>query len=912
MIKRLPLYAFRLAWRELRGGIRGLRIFLACLVLGVTAIAGIGSLAASVVAGIAADAQVLLGGDAEARLAYRSASPPERAFLEQSGTVSEIATMRAMARTPNGERRSLIELKAADSRYPLYGAVALLPAQDLAAALGRHRDNFGAAVDPAILARLGLKIGDRVKIGDAELQLRATIEREPDAATGGLVFGPRVLISAEALGETGLIRPGALVTYHYRLRLPPGADAASWARSARAAFPEAGWQIRTFSEASPSLQRLIDRVALFLSLVGLTALLVGGIGIANAVGYHISGKTTTIATLKCLGASTRLVFTVYFIEVMVLALLGIFAALMLGALVPAAAKPVMEHVLPVSARIALYPKPLALAALFGLLTTLVFSLWPLSGIGRVPAGALFRDTVDRARRRVPLAALAVTALLTMALAALVVAVAEDRTVALWFVGGAITAFALFRGAGAVVVFGARKLGRPRYPALRLALANLHRPGAPTAQILLSLGVGLTVLVAIALVEGNLAHEVETRLPAEAPGFFFIDIQPDQLAGFAEIVRATPAARFSEVPMMRGRITRLNGVPVEESSVAPEAQWALRSDRGLTYAASLPAGSRLAAGTWWPPDYQGPPLVSFDAELARGMGLKVGDRLSVNLLGREITAVIANLRSIDWERLGINFTLVFAPGTLEGAPQTHLAAVYLPRAEEEGLARAVTERFPNISAIHVREALAALDHVIGMIGDAVRLTALVTLAAGALVLGGAMAAGQQRRVYDAVVLKVLGATRGTIAGAFLIEHGLLGMLSALVAGSLGQNRLGVPAGAAVVDGGAGDRPDLDTRLCRNLARARRQGRALSAQRIAPRASARLAFSASCLLKRSRFVPISHTRGIFLVLASLFGGGLWLWVRSPAGRCGRRTPRSALMSAFGSTCFASTTTWRRGSR
>jgi putative ABC transport system permease protein len=776
--------AVRLARRELRGGIRGLRIFLACLVLGVTAIAGIGSLAASVVAGITADARDLLGGDAEARLAYRPADADEHAFLARSGRVSEIATMRAMARTRAGDRRSLIELKAVDAAYPLYGAVAIAPAQTLGAAIDRRSGNFGAAVDPAILDRLGLRLGDSVKIGDATLQLRGTIEREPDATAGGLEFGPRVIVSVDALAETGLIRPGALVTYHYRLQLPGGADPALWAERARSAFPEAGWQIRTFDEASPALQRLIDRLALFLTLVGLTALLVGGVGIGNAVGGYIAGKTATIATLKCLGAPTRLVFAVYFIEIMALAVLGVATALVLGALVPLASMPLLARVLPVSIRLGIYPGPLSLAALFGLLTTLVFALWPLAGIGRVPAGALFRDTVDRARRRMPLPALGATALLALGLAALTVGSAQDSTVALWFVGGAIGTFALFRAAGAGVVRGARQLGRPRRPALRLALANLHRPGAPTVQVMLSLGIGLTVLVAIALVEGNLAREVDDRLPAEAPAFFFIDIQPDQLAGFAAIVQAIPGARFDQVPMMRGRITRLNGVPVETAAVAPEAQWALRSERGLTYAATLPKGSQLAVGTWWPPDYRGPPLVSFDAALARGMAVTVGDTLSVNLLGREITAVIANLRSIDWERLGINFTLVFAPGTLESAPQTHLAAVYLPQAAEETLVRAVTENFPNISAIHVRETLAAVDRLIGTIGDAVRLTASVALLAGLLVLGAAIAAGHHRRVHDAVVLKVLGATRGTVARAFLIEHGLLGALSALVACVLG--------------------------------------------------------------------------------------------------------------------------------
>lgn len=785
MTSAAPFTAFRLARRELRGGIRGLGVFLGCLVLGVGAIAAIGSVAASVTAAIKRDARDLLGGDAEARLAYRPAGAAERAFLAQSGSVSEIATMRAMGRTPGGDRRSLIELKAVDAPYPLYGAVVLAPAQSLATALGLRDGAYGAAVDPALLGRLGLAIGDSIKIGEAALQIRAAIAHEPDAAAGGLIFGPRVLISTEALGETGLIRPGALVTYHYRLRLPAGVDPAAWAKAARAAFPEAGWQIRSFGEASPSLQRLIDRISLFLSLVGLTALLVGGVGIGNAIGGYIAGKTATIATLKCLGASNRLIFSAYLTEIVVLAAVGIAAALVLGALAPIAAAPLLTGVLPVSLRFAVHPAPLALAALFGLLTTLAFSLWPLAGIGRVPAAALFRDTVDRARRRLPWPALAVTAVLVAALAVLAILTAQDRTVALWFVAGAIAAFALFRGAGAAVVWAAGTLRRPRRPALRLALANLHRPGAPTAQLVLSLGIGLTVLVAIALVEGNLAREVETRLPAEAPAYYFIDIQPDQLTGFGEIVRATPGAHFDQVPMMRGRITRLNGIPVEEAAVAPEAQWALRSDRGLTYSAVLPQGSRLAAGAWWPPDYQGPPLVSFDAALARGMGLEVGDSLTVNLLGREITAVIANLRAIDWERLGINFVMVFAPGTLDHAPQTHLAAVYLPQAEEDDLARAVTERFPNISAIHVREALAAVDRLIGMIGVAIRLTALLTLAAGLLVLGGAAAASHHRRVYDAIVLKVLGATRGAITRAFLIEQGAVGVLAALVAGAVGS-------------------------------------------------------------------------------------------------------------------------------
>jgi putative ABC transport system permease protein len=774
----------RLAGRELRGGVRGLGVFLACLILGVGAVAGIGSLAASVEAGIAGNARALLGGDAEARLAMRPADPAERAFLERSGRVSEVAELRAMAR--RGDRQTLISLAAVDAAYPLYGHVVLSPAQGLGAALGRRDGVFGAAIDPAILSRLGIALGDSLRIGNAVLEVRAVIRAVPDAPATGFILGPRVMIAAAALGETGLLQPGVLVTYRYRLRLPT-VDAARWAALARAAFPDAGWQMRSYAAASPGLERLIDRVGLYLSLVGLLSLLVGGVGVGNAVGFYIAGKTATIATLKCLGASNRFVFVAYFGEVMALAGIGIVVGLISGALLPVAAAPLLRPVLPVAVRLGLYPQPLALAALYGLLTALLFCLWPLAGVGHVPAAALFRARVDPARRRPGLAGLAVLAASTaaaLALAALVVTATPEHRVALGFVGVAIATFALFRAAGAGIVLAGRKFGRPRHPTLRLGLANLSRPGAATEPVMLSLGLGLTALVAITLVEANLARAVERDIPAAAPALFFIDIQPEQLAGFADIVHTTPGARLEQVPMMRGRITRLNGVPVERAAVRAEARWALDTDRGLTYAANLPAGSRLAAGKWWPAEYHGPPLVSFDAALAREMGLRVGDTLTVNLLGREITARIANLREIDWQRLGINFVMVFAPGTLEKAPQTHLAAVYLRLGEENGLVRRVSDAFPNVSALEVGEALAAVDHILGLIGAAIRLTALVAATAGMLVLGGAVAAGHHRRVYEAAVMKVLGATRGTIVGVYLVEHGLLGLLAALLAGALG--------------------------------------------------------------------------------------------------------------------------------
>ena len=782
-------YALVLARRELRGGIAGFRVFVAALALGVGAIAAVASLDAAVRAGLHGQARALLGGDVAARLAFRPADAAEREFLAASGRLSEIVTLRSMARSGDGAQQSLIELKAVDAAYPLAGAVRLSPAQPLAAALDERDGVFGAAVEAPVASRLGLALGDRFRIGEAELQLRALIEREPDLEGGGLVFGPAVLIATAALDRTRLIRPGAIVAYDYRLLLPPGADPAQWIAAAKARFPEAGWRLRSAAEASPALQRFLSRIGLFLSLVGVTTLLVGGIGIGNAVAGFVAGKSETIATLKCLGAPTRLIFLACLAQVLAFALVAIAAALVFGALAPPLAAPLLARLLPVSLPPGPYPLALAEAAAAGLLATLAFSLIPLAAVGRIVPGALFRDAIAPAPRRPAPAAVAATALAAVGLAGLVVATAADRATALWYVAGIAAAFAAFRLLGGAVAAAARRLARVRRiaarPILRLALANLGRPGAPTGRAVMSLGIGLSVLAAVALVEGNLAAAIDARLAEGAPADFVIDIQPGQLAGFLATIAAVPGIRVETVPMLRGRITRLNGVPVERAKIAPEAQWAVRGDRGLTYAARPPDGAELTAGAWWPAGYRGPPLISFDEALARGMGLGVGDTLTVNLLGREITGRIANLRHIEWARLGINFAIVFAPGTLEAAPQTHLAAVYGDDAAAETALRRAGARFPNITAIPVREALARIERVVAAIATALRLVGLVTLAAGMLVLGGAIAAGHRRRVYEAVVLKVLGATRGTVALAFLVEHGLVGAAAAVAAALVGS-------------------------------------------------------------------------------------------------------------------------------
>ncbi len=773
--------ALTIARRELRGGLGGFRIFLLCVTLGVSAIAGVGSLSDALVDGMRRDGRKLIGGDVELRLSHQAANQAQLAYLRASGQVSRIVEMRSMALRPDGAQRGLVELKGVDGAYPLFGRMKLDPGQDLAAALAMAGGLPGAVAEAVLLQRLKLKVGDPVKVGAATYRITAAIVREPDRGADSFVLGPRLMVSRDSLAATKLIREGSQIKYRYRIALPQGSDVLAWIEDLKNRFPDAGWRIRDTRNGAPGLRRFIDRMRLFLTLVGLTALLVGGLGIGNAVRSFLEGKSGTIATLKCLGAPARLIFQSYLLLVLVITALGVAAGLVIGTGTPILVSGLMADLLPFRVQFSLHPLPLLLAAAYGFLTALAFAIWPLARAQGVSAGALFRDLAAPMAARPPWRYIALAALAFAALAGLAIWTAEERRFAVWFVGGAGVAMAVFLGAGLAITDLARRLPRPRRAILRLALTNLYRPGAATVPVVQSFGLGLSVLVAVIGVEGNMNLQVTERLPERAPAFFFIDILPDQAENFDHLAMAVEGVEEVErVPALRGRIVRINGVDAAKVAVAPGARWAVRGDRGLTYTGPPPPDAHVVAGRWWPADYAGPPLISLDVNIARGMNVGLGDSLTVNVLGREITSKIHNLRRIDWSTLGINFVIVFAPGALEGAPHTFIATAKSTEAAELPLQRAVTDAYPNITAIRIREALEAVNQILRNIGIAVRSTAAVTLAAGILVLAGAIAANHRRRVYDAVVLKVLGATRGRVLATYFLEYALLGLITALLA------------------------------------------------------------------------------------------------------------------------------------
>ena len=782
--------AARFARRELRGGLQGFRIFLLCLTLGVAAIAAVGMVRAAIERGLQDQGAVLLGGDAQMEFTYRLATADERAFMARvAPRVSEVVDFRSMAVVGEGAAsdRALTQVKGVDDLYPLVGAVVLDPAVPLSQALAGADGVPGAVMDKALVDRLGRAVGDRFKLGVQVFRLGAVLLREPDSAAGGFSLGPRTIVTTKGLAGSGLLEPGTLYETQYRLGLPAGADLAALQKQAEAAFTDKGMRWADSRKAAPGVERFVDRIGSFLVLVGLAGLAVGGVGVSAAVRAYLEGKVATIATLKTLGAEGRTIFLVYLIQVGVLTGVGVVAGVVLGAAVPLALADAISARLPFPAAFALYPMPLVEAALYGVLTALIFTLWPLARTETVRAAALYRGAGGKAGlpRWPYLAALA--GLVAMLLGASIW-FSGVPSLALGTAAGVIGALLVLALAAYAVRRGARRAARSLWvrgrTALRLALAAIGGPREEASSVILSLGLGLTVLAAVGQIDANLRGAIERDLPKRAPSYFFVDIQQDQIDGFLARVQGDPAvSKVESAPMLRGVITLINGRPARE--VAGE-HWVLRGDRGVTYSATPPDNATVTAGKWWPADYTGPAQISFAAEEAGEMGLKLGDRLTVNILGRDIEAEITSFRQVDFSTAGMGFVMSMNPAALEGAPHTFISTVYSTPEAEAPILRDLATAYPNITAIRVRDAIDRVSEALTAIAQATAWAAAATLLTGFVVLIGAAAAGERARVYEAAVLKTLGATRGTILFSFALRSALLGAAAggvAIIAGGL---------------------------------------------------------------------------------------------------------------------------------
>ncbi|MFM6853327.1 MAG: ABC transporter permease [Sphingopyxis sp.] len=780
---------WRIARRDLNARLRGLRLLFLCLFLGVGTLAAIGTLSAGITAELAARGQTLLGGDVEVALSQREASPAEKAVLAARGRLSETIRMRAMAQrigptTDGGPSAVLSELKGVDGAYPLFGRLTLrggaAPVPSATTVL----------IGQALADRLALGVGDSIRFGLADYRIGGVIADEPDRVGEGFTLGPVAITTVDGLRRSGLIQPGSLYVSKYRLRMPANADAAALVDRLDRQYKSAGWEVKGRDRAAPGTNRFFDRMGQFLALIGLAALVIAGIGVSNGVSSYLAGKRGSIATFKVLGASSADILRIYMAQIGAVAALAIAGGLVAGVITPPAIVAALGDVLPVQPGLAIHPIPLISAAAYGLLIAVIFTLPPLARARTQPAAAIFRSGVEWAggldRRTIGAVALAIIGVVAIALIT-----AREPLFSAAVLGAVALVLGLLAAIGVGVRTLARRVPRPRRPLLRLALANVHRPGAQTPALVIALGLALTLFVTLAAIQTSLSAEIAKAVPQRAPDQFVLDVPMHAEPQFRAIIaRTAPMARVQMVPALRGTITAYGNTRVADLAQLPDGAWFLRGERGVTYADALPPGSDLLAGQWWPRDYAGPPLVSLDQEAADIMGITVGDAITVSVLGREITARIASLRRVNWDSMGFNYILVFSPNSLAAAPHTLAATITQNpapgqhRVDEGAMSRALLSAFPSVSIIAVGDVIGQVSTLLDQMADAIIAAASITILAGVAVLIGAIAASRQSRSYDSVIMKVLGATRWQVLGAQMMEYALLASVLALVALVLG--------------------------------------------------------------------------------------------------------------------------------
>ncbi|WP_339348463.1 FtsX-like permease family protein [uncultured Sphingomonas sp.] len=768
--------AWRLSRRELSARFRGLRLLLLCLFLGVGALAAIGSLAQAIDRELATRGRVLLGGDVEFAVSQRLADAPELAAMRAAGRVSETVRMQSMAVTANGATAP-VQLKAVDRAYPLYGRLTLADGRTV----GAPADDT-VWIGRALAERLAVAPGATLRLGTATFRIGGIIADEPDRLGEGFTLGPVAIVSRAGLDRTGLIQPGSLYATRYRIAAK-GAPAAIAERFERR-FDTAGWETKTRDRASPGASRFVARMGDFLTLVGLAALVIAGIGIGNGVSSYLEARRDTIATLKILGATSGMVARIYLLQLLAVSAVGIGLGLIAGIAAVPLAGIAISGVLPVAPGLTIQPGPLALAAGYGLLIALAFCARPLVAAGRVPAAALLRGALDtRGGGGWRGIAWGLAAGLPVPVLALLTSARPGFTAA--FLGATAGALAMLVAIGALIRAAAARAPRPRRPLARLALSALHRPGSRTVSLVVALGLGLTLFVLLATIRTSIDGNIRRSVPERAPALFALDVPPEREAEFRRTVTAiAPGATIATVPLMRGTITGYGTTRVADLATIPEGAWALRGERGLTFSATLPAGSTLSAGRWWSAQEAGESLVSVDERLAEALDLKIGDPLTVSVLGMERTARIASFRRIAWETLGFNFVMVFSPGALRDVPHNLAATIDMPAAKAQRVTAALLPRFPSTSVIEVGSVLAQVQDVVRQMAAAITAAASVAVLSGIAVLLGAIAAARAARSYDAVLLKVLGATRRQVLAAQAIEYALLVGAVGVVATILG--------------------------------------------------------------------------------------------------------------------------------
>jgi putative ABC transport system permease protein len=820
----------RVALVDLRGDLRRFGILLACLALGTATIAGVSSVGDALKDAILRDANTLLGGDLQINRADRRADPDELAYFQSLGQVSETisSNSRADAMDDTGNT-AFLDIYAVDGNYPLYGNVVspqLKPGEKPSDLLVEKDGVYGAIVDPVILDRLGIDLGGHFLVNGTEFEARGLLVSLPNNALRGLHLGLTAVMSIEgeqANPNTRPPLPGLLTQYSYKIKLNPDQGDYTVAQPKVAAHlaGDPAWKVQSPYDAAGTLARFYDLFVRFLLIVGLSSLLVGGVGISNAVTAYIQERQRAIATLRSLGATGPRILVHFFTQVGIMSLIGIVTGLVIGAALTAAALPVLGRILAVDLPPSVEWPALGTALLFGILAAFAFSYLPLVRAEKLKPAMLFRTvgtSVQNLRTREYLDPWVVLPLLAAGLDIFGLAwwTTKDFNLVFYYAIGVIGAFILLSLAGRLLQFVLRMIPPLPSKTFRNAFRGIYRPGSPAPVVIMSLGLGLAMLLVIVILSVNLRDQLLGQVTKDAPTFVATDMFDDEITDLQSFLESTGMVTdFKHSPMIRAAITKVNGLPSSEilkrKDLAGEAVYMLGGTGPtpeilMTWRPDLPADSTITAGAWWPDDYSGPPLVSLRDKDAESIGIEVGDKIEMTLFGETIQATVANLRDFQFQN-GLNFLVTASPHTFDDFPGTNLATIKAAPGHEKDVERALAKKYPDITFLPVGEALNQGAEILSQLSTAVNIVGGLAVVNGLLVLAGTMAAGRKQREADAVVNKVLGSTRADVVKVFALEYALLGGFAALLATCVGIAGAYTIVNKAQMDVGFGVDPRL---------------------------------------------------------------------------------------------------------
>ncbi len=780
---------WRIALIDLRGDLRRFAVLLACLALGVGVIAAVSSVGAALQSAVSRDARAILGGDMEVRSSGHDVTPEQRASIEALGRTVRVIDVNARANA--GEQSALLSLRAVGMGYPMLGAVETEPAGTPIDELVADNDGRpGVLLDPQALSRLGVSSGDVVEIGIVDFVVRGTLVGLPDQAAQGFQIGLPALISDVALAEAGLDQNGTLSRYSYKIVLADG-DVEAATEALRKAYPDADWEIRLPRDATANLARFFDLFSRFLTLVGLSSLLVGGVGVSNAVTAYITERQTSIATMRSLGATASRIMVHFLSQIMVLTFAGVLLGMALGAATTLIALPILSDMLAIDLPPSIDAGSLLTAGVFGLLIGFAFALLPLRGAQKLKPASLFRASGGVGNvlgwRDMLAPATAVPLVLALgAIAGLAIVTTGEPRLVLWYAVGAVGAFLALRFAAWLLQAGLRLLPPLPNATLRQAIKAVYRPGAPAPVVVLSLGLGLGLLLMISLLDQSMRTQINGVVADDIPTFVLLDVAREQVPNVEAFAAGNSQIEaFETIPMLRGTIQSIGGSETAALGPLPDDIGEMfKGDTTLSWARELPNASVITEGEWWPSDYAGSPQVSLSTELQEPLGLQLGDELTMTIAGRPLTATISSFREIDWRENGLSFRILFSPGVIEGAPQSFMGSITVHNGAESAVETELSSTFPALTFLPIGDALVRISAILSSLANAVALVGSLAVASGVLVLAGAMSVGRKQREADAMVMKVLGARRSDVIAAFVTEYGLLGALAAIMGAGLG--------------------------------------------------------------------------------------------------------------------------------